>query len=381
MRILLGADFHLGARQSWLGPQAAARRDDLNRSLVRFADFALNPANGVDLVLLLGDLFDHHAPEQPFVDHAMAQIERLLARGIPVAAIPGTHDGYGYSDSVYRSRRWPSGAVLIVSPHLSRTTLEVAGTAVHLYGLAYDAARTPPDPLAGLTRDPAAQGGWHIGMIHGSVPASPEWEYRRRDLPVPTADLPGSGLDLLAMGHYHNFMEKRFGGTTVVYPGTLEGLKVSEWGLRSFAVAVLDPEGVTIERSPYPGREILDETIDLDRIGSSPQALDEKILEFSGRDRIVRVILAGHAGLTLDVEALVRKLSSAFFHLVVDDRTLKVDERWAGRLAGEKTVRGLFVRKMQERIATAPAPERAVLEAALRAGLAEFGAFEGAHGD
>jgi DNA repair protein SbcD/Mre11 len=381
MRILLGADFHLGARQSWLGPLASSRRDDLLRSLVRWVDFALNPANRIDLAILLGDLFDHHAPHDDVVNPAFAQIERLLAGRCPVAAIPGTHDGYGYPDSVYRSGRWPSGAVLWTTPQLSRRTIDVKGEPVHLYGLAYDGARTPADVLSSLAKDPAVEAGRHVAMIHGSVPASPEWEYRRRDLPVPTADLEGSGLDLVAMGHYHNFMEKRFGRTTVVYPGTLEGLKYSETGVRSFAVAVLGENGATIERTPYPGREIVDETIDLDRTPGTIRQLEEEILSRAGRDRIARFRLTGHAEVTLDAGRLAARLGGDFFHLAIDDRTVRVDGRWAERLAGERTVRGLFVRKMNARIQAAPEGERPLLEAALRAGLAEFSVLEGPHGD
>ena len=381
MRILLGADFHLGARLAWLGPLAPSRRDDLARSLVRWVDFALNPANRIDLALLLGDLFDHHAPPDDVVNPAFAQVERLLAGKCPVAAIPGTHDGYGYPDSVYRSGRWPSGAVLCTTPQLSRRTIDVNGEPVHLYGLAYDAGRTPADALAQLKRDASIDSGRHIAMIHGSVPATPEWEYRRRDLPVPIAELAGSGLDLLAMGHYHNFMEKSFGGTTVVYPGTLEGLKYSETGVRSFAVAVLDDTGVTIERTAYPGREIVDETIDLDRTPGTIRFLEEEILSRAGRDRIARFRLTGNAEVTLDAGRLAARLAGDFFHLSIDDRTVRVDGRWAERLAGERTVRGLFVRKMNARIEAAAEAERPMLEAALRAGLAEFSALEVPRGD
>jgi DNA repair exonuclease SbcCD nuclease subunit len=382
MRILLGADFHLGARLNFLGSRAAARRDDLNRAFARFVDVALEPARSIDLVLLLGDIFDGHAPPAELVDHVAVQVERLLAAGLPVAAIPGTHDGYGYPDSVYRSGRWPSGVHLLATPTLSRRTLTAGGETVHLYGLAYDPIRTPADPLAGLQRDRDIEGGRHVAMVHGSLPAGPEWEFRRRDLPIPTADLAASGLDLLAMGHYHNFMEKRFGSTLVVYPGTLEGLKFSETGVRSFSIATLDDSGARIERVPYPGREMIETTIDLDRIGSEVGALEEKIRSLAGGDRIVRVVLTGRVASNFQSDGLARKLAAEFFHLVIDDRTLKIDERWAARLAGERTIRGFFVRKMQERIGAAPESERPVLEMALRAGLAEFGATEAAgHGD
>lgn len=381
MRVLLGGDFHLGAKMGWLGGQSAARREDLNRAFSRFVDFALRPDQKVDLVLLLGDIFDTHAPAESLVDLIQMELSRLAAAGMPVAAIPGTHDGYGYADSVWRSGRFPSSLVLITSPGVSRTTIQVAGQPVHLYGLAFDPARTPPDPLQKLRKDEAAGPGFSIGMVHGSLPASPEWEFRRRDLAIPTAELATSGLDLLALGHYHNFLEKWFGDTLVSYPGTLEGLKYSEAGERSYVTVDLTDTGAALERSPYPGRRIIDETHDLDRAGQADLGLIKRLEELAGLDRIVRLTLTGHAPTGFDAEVIRARLAHQFFHLELDDESLTVDERLASRLATERTVRGLFVRRMQERLTGSPEAERPLVMAALRAGLAEFGAGEARNED
>ncbi|MDZ4806092.1 MAG: DNA repair exonuclease [Candidatus Eisenbacteria bacterium] len=376
MRILLGADFHLGATMGWLGGQSAARREDLNRAFSRFVDFALRPDQKIDLVLLLGDIFDTHAPSDALVDLVQRELTRLALADLPVAAIPGTHDGYGYADSVWRSGRFPSSLVLITSPGVSRTTIQAAGRPVHLYGLAFDPARTPADPLLHMRRDETAGPGLHIGMVHGSLPASPEWEFRRRDLAIPTAELAGSGLDLLALGHYHNFLEKWFGDTLATYPGTLEGLKYSESGERSFVTVDLTDVGVAVERSPYPGRRIIDEIFDLDRAGQADLGLVKRLEELAGLDRIVRLTLTGHAPAGFDASVIRSRAANQFFHLDIEDQSLTVDERLASRLASEHTVRGLFVRKMQERLSGGPEADRPLVMAALRAGLAEFGAGE-----
>jgi exonuclease SbcD len=381
VRILLGGDFHLGAKMGWLGGQAGARREDLNRAFGRFVDFALRPDQRIDAVLLLGDVFDTHAPAEPLVELVARELARLDAAGVPVAAIPGTHDGFGYADSVWRTGRFPASLTLITSPGVTRTTLTVAGRPVHLYGLAYDAARTPADPLLALKRDDAAGEGLHIGMVHGSLPASPEWEFRRRDLAIPTAELSSSGLDLLALGHYHNFLEKRFGDTLVTYPGTLEGLKYSESGERAFVTVEFGADGVALERTPYPGRRLVDDTFDLDRAGTAAAALDKRLDELAGLDRIVRLTLTGHAPADFDAAAVRARRADRFFHLELDDRSLTVDDRLAARLADERTVRGLFVRRMQERIAKAGMAEKPLAMAALRAGLAEFGVAEASNAD
>ncbi len=378
MRFLLGADFHLGARMKWLGAAADSRREDLKRALTRFADRALE--SDVDAVLLLGDLFDHHAPDSALTGFASRQIERMLER-VPVVAVPGTHDGYGYPDSVYRSGKLPAGLRVITSPSLSRITIDVGPTPVHLYGLAYDPGRTPQDPLSGLGRDPEVPDGLHIAMIHGSIPAGPEWDMRRRDMAIPTADLSGSGLHLLALGHYHNFMEKRFGDTLAVYPGTLEGLKFSETGERAFTIVDLTDAGARVERSPYPGIPVLDESLDLSRMANPAADVEAAILARSGPEVIARFRLTGEAPVGFDAAFTAARLEDRFRYLAIDDRTVRLDPAWTEQVAGERTIRGLFTRKMRERIAGSDDTARPVLEAALRLGLMEFHSRETAHVD
>ena len=167
----------------------------------------------------------------------------------------------------------------------------------------------------------------------------------------------------------------------MTYPGTLEGLKYSESGERSLVTVDLTETGVALERSPYPGRRIIDETYDLDRSGPADQGLLRRLGELAGLDRIVRLTLTGHAPTGFDATAIRSRLANQFFHLDMDDQSLTVDERLASRLATERTVRGLFVRRMQERLAGGPEAERPLVMAALRAGLAEFGAGEERHED
>lgn len=377
MKILLGADFHLGARLAWLGESAEARRDDLLRSFERFVQFALDPRQKIDLVLLAGDLFDHHAPPAPVADLALGGLERLVAAGRAVALIPGLHDGYAYVDSIYRAERWPAGVGVLRSPAATRTTLEVAGASVHLYAMAWDPGRTPAEPLAGFRRDAAAGPGVHIGLLHASLPVGPEWERRRHDFPLSLDTLSRCDLDLVLLGHHHEFAEQRFGRTTVVYPGTIEGIDPTEIGERALSVAEFEGGLCRISRAPFAGRPLQLTTLDFERDGlTSLRALEERIAGLAGRDRIVRVRLTGRAAFACRQARLVEKLGPLFFHLDIEDDNVTLDERWTERLAGERTIRGLFVGKLRERISVAPEADRARLKEALRIGLAEFAAQE-----
>ncbi len=118
IRLLHLADIHLGAKFAHLGAKAAERSADLNHAFERAIDYAVAAENNIDAVLIAGDLFHNHAPDPGLVSFARAQFQKLCDRGIPSIIIPGTHDGYGYRDSVYRSVEFP-GARLILAERLS----------------------------------------------------------------------------------------------------------------------------------------------------------------------------------------------------------------------------------------------------------------------
>lgn len=372
MRILLGADFHLGARFPRLGEAAETRRHDLQRAFERFVDQALDPARPIDLVLIAGDLFDHHLPPPRLFELVCRSFDRLLAAGRGIAVIPGLHDGAGYPDSIYRSEKWPTGVVVVRSPGVTRHDLAVGGARVHLYGMAWDPGRTPPDPLHELRRDPAAGDGLHIGMLHGSLPQGGDWGTERCDFPITPDALSRSDLDLVVVGHPHDFAESRFGRTQVVVPGSLERLDPLGSPDRHYVRIESGTHGLRIEKTRYPARPVHRETVVVTEVIENAEALEEHLRALGGSDRIVAVRLSGRVGFVYRRAELLEALRPHFFHLELEDSELMLDERWTQRIAGERTVRGLFVRRMRERLAGAPAGERRALELALREGLSEF---------
>ena len=101
--------------------------------------------------------------------------------------------------------------------------------------------------------------------------------------------------------------------------------------------------------------------------------LEERIAAFAGDREIVRVRIAGPAPFVFDAERLAQRLAPTFFHLELDDRSYVVNQALLERFRDEATVRGIFVRRMLERIETAAGPrERETATLALRIGLAEF---------
>ncbi len=372
VRILHLADLHLGASFPSMGERAEERARDFLSAFLRAVDYAAGPDKPVDVVAIAGDLFDTHDPDEGLVYQVEAALDRLHAAGIPVLLAPGTHDAPAYRRSVYRRLRLPKSAHLFTTPMIDvGPRLTIRGEAVQTYGIAYDAA-IAERPLAEFR--PTGLADYHVGILHAALQDSPTWKIRSNDMPVNRTEIAGCGLNYLALGHYHNFAEVREGGSVAVYPGTLEGRKFGENGPRYLIVAEIGRESVSVERTPWNARTLTEATIDfaLAEIREERQ-LEERILAFAGDREIVRVRLEGPAEFVFDPDRLLGRLGPRFFYLELDDRTYVVNARLMERYRDEATVRGVFVRRMLERIERADSPEaKETATLALRLGLSEF---------
>ena len=188
------------------------------------------------------------------------------------------------------------------------------------------------------------------------------------------AEIAKSGLHYAALGHYHNFAEVRENGVVAVYPGTLEGKRFGENGPRYLVVDTMNRDGITLERTPWNVRTLHDAVIDLGLAElRGEEQLETRLLAFAGDREITRIRIEGPADFVFDPDRIQKRLGPKFFHLEIEDRTYVVNAALLTRYKDEATVRGVFVRRMLERIDRAPdASTREAATQALRLGLAEF---------
>jgi len=372
VRVLHLADLHLGAPFPSLGERGAERGRDLLSGFLRAVDYAVAESKPVDLVAIAGDLFDSHDPEEGLVYQVESALEKLDKAGVPALLVPGTHDAPSYRRSIYRRLRLPSSAHLFLSPTLDPGPhFTIRGESVQTYGIAYDPA-VCERPLGEFR--PVGLADFHIGVLHAALQDNPTWKIRGSDLPITRTEIAASGLHYLALGHFHNFAEIREGGSVAVYPGTLEGKKFGENGPRYLVTASVGRDSISIDRAPWNARTLVETVIDLNLAEIRDEAgLESRLLAFGGDREIVRARLEGPADFIFDPERLQARLLSRYFHLEIEDRTYVVNAALLERFREEATVRGVFVRRMLERIEQASdTKSRDNASLALRLGLAEF---------
>lgn len=368
IRILHTADLHLGAPLKNFGDLAWERRRDFLKTFDRIITLAIK--REVDCLLVAGDLFDATQVDAETVGRVQDGFERLVGRGIRVILIPGTHDNVVSAESVYN--RYPfAGVHILKDPVVTEPlALEIRGTTVSFYGFAFRSDRSR-EALESMRRRDA--GGLHVGLLHGSLKGSPEWEMRKKDIPFTVAELAALELDYVALGHYHNVgcleEQKR---VVACYPGSPEGKKFGENGERHVLIVEVGEGVATVEKVPVQTR-IVDERVVDASLFPEPDALEGELARLASSDLIARVRLVGTVEDPLDTANLVGRLQGKYAWLELVDETDLYNSDHVKRMEREDSIRGLFIRKVHERFGKAESEtERELCREALKLVMGRF---------
>ena len=354
------ADVHLGARHADMGAAAAAQRERQAAAFSRAIDAGLEA--GVDVALICGDLFDSNAQPRRSVEAAVAELRRLTDRSIRVVIIPGTHDVYD-KRSIYRAfdlaslAGLPRGSDLLTVLTPEKPELVLRDLDLIVYGRVFATKRAPRSPLAAFDVHGDSRASWKVGMIHGSrtIPGRVESD----DVIFTDAEVAASGLDYLALGHWHSHSSGRMGDTTWAYAGAPEPVAVDQDGAGSACLVHLEGEGgrrgtVRVETVRVGRTVFRAESVDAADV-ESQASLEARLRELADPDLVLSVSIDGIAPDTLEVDTdeLERTLAGDFLHLRVRDRS--ATELTDTPDLPDDTVAGKFVIDMESRIAAAEA--------------------------
>ncbi len=359
------ADLHLGASLAYLGERARERSRDLEDAFARA--LALAPARNVHAIVIAGDLFDSFRPQPDLVARVKSLLENAANEGIPIILISGTHDSHRYSRSVYRREKFPGVDILLDNG--ATICKRLSGRDVYFYG--FTGGTEAVDRSGAFRRNDKE--GIHVALVHGSVTEAEHWSKSSRDFSLRPRDLEQSGFDYVALGHHHNFKEFRCGSVTAVYPGTLEGLKFGENGDRHATISEVGETTANIEKIRINRRTLTEVAVNLSTDGiESNETLAEALRKYSDPSVLLKATLSGTANFIPEKQQLEDRLANHFFHLEIVDCATLFESDMVGSIMRENTVRGLFVRKLLERIEDVSGEDKEAAELALRLGIEEF---------
>ncbi len=357
LRVLHTADVHLGARHTDLGDQAAAQRERQFAAFRATIDLALQER--VDLFLIAGDLFDSNTQPARSVERVAAELKRLANATIRTVIIPGTHDVYDGA-SVYRAYDLArlaglaagSDLLTVLTPERPEVLLPSLDAVV--YGRVFATRRAPRSPLVDFNAGAEDRATWRIGLIHGAlaIPGRTEGD----EVVFTRDEIAASGLDYLALGHWHSVLRGSAGEVVYAYSGAPEPVAVDQDRAgKALLVTFERREGArhveveerTVGRTRFERLEV-----DVATVASQP-ALVERLAALADPDLVLDVRLSGLLpdGLDLRPEEVETELVPRFLRIRLRDAW--VPALPDGQLPPPDTIAGAFVRGLEARIAEA----------------------------
>jgi exonuclease SbcD len=266
----------------------------------------------VRLLLVAGDLICTQSAADSTVEVVRDAFARLGRNSIFVAVIPGDAEEEGGLEllrdacsgenvHLFLGEEWSS-----ISPF----------PGVTVWGLRTTRRNSNTPVLSNLFVEGA---GMHVGLMHGTFAGTPGLD--SSICPVSPEALSRSGLDYLALGHYHNMVNCSVGRATCWYSGSPVHLNFETRGERHALLASLRDDGVRVKPIKVASRPHRVVTIDI--TGKSGAELCERLEDMANPDLCLRVELEGLVapGAREVLAKLEAEFEDRFFHLKVTDRT------------------------------------------------------------
>lgn len=364
IRVLHAADLHLDSPfEALSAEQAALRRAEQRLLLGRIAELARS--READLVLLPGDLLDSGSS---YRETAISLCDALSRMEMPVFIAPGNHDWYS-PRSPWARLELPENVHVFTSGALSCVTLPELDTEV--FGAAFTDESAPP-LLRYFTPPENPENHIRLLCLHGEV-GSGEGKYD----PITKDELARSGMHYAALGHSHSCSGLcRAGDVFYAWPGCAEGRGFDETGEKGVLLADVRRDGVTVQFVPVASRRYHRIELDAGACASLAEAALALLPATAEKDAFL-FVLRGETPTPPDLSALRAQLENRVFALRLRDETRPTAEVWEA--AREDSLRGLFLRRLREKMDAATEQEREHYLLALRFALAAMDNAEEPH--
>jgi len=312
-KFIHAADIHLDSPllglERYEGAPVEEIRGATRRAFENLVQLSID--EGVDFVLIAGDLYDGEWKDASTGLYFVKQMARLREAKIPVYLVAGNHDA---QNKMTRELRFPENVTVFSSRKPGTVLIETLNVAIH--GQSYATADVR-DNLAEDYPKPVRDA-FNIGLLHTCGAGAQGHEPYA---PCTLSLLTGKGYQYWALGHVHT-AQALSEDPPVVFPGNVQGRHIRETGPRGCLLVSVD-ERHRIERKFMPLDVLRWNLCEIDATGAgdSEEVIDRfakrlpgLMLENAGVPLAIRIRVSGatsaHRKLTADRLAVREKLQS-----------------------------------------------------------------------
>lgn len=236
VKFIHAADLHIDSPLRGLdnydGAPVQALRGATRRALMALVDLALR--EGVQLVLLAGDIYDRDLGDFRAALFFREQMVRLTSAGVRVFIVKGNHDAEGQI-----SKRLPDVPGVHVFSARTAETVDLPDLGVAVHGRSFP-ERVVTEDLVPTYRH-AVPGRFNIGLLHTSLTGRAGHDPYA---PTDEAALASRGYDYFALGHVHAREVVREAAPRIVFPGNLQGRHVGETGPKGCELVTVEGQRI-----------------------------------------------------------------------------------------------------------------------------------------
>ena len=345
MRIAAIGDAHLGRSYLPVTTDAGVnqREFDFERSFERAVELALDQSP--DLVVWLGDIFDHPRPTYRSYRVAQRGLARIREHGLQAVLISGNHDtprlpGTGSPYSALADT-FPE---MHFAHRLAYERFDLGGLVVH----AVPQMMTVEATLEALDEAARQRAGDKTNLLL-THPRITQLQPRHADINEIEVDAGRLQSDLVLLGHYHTFAKVT---DAMWYAGSTDTFTFADDPDRPKGVVVLETDSGECTHVPLSGCRPLVTLETVFALGLSPSELQERVtaraaqvpegavarLYIDGVDPEVYRMLDLHAIREASAAALALKLEPQFMSTTMHAELPKVTTlgaQWDGYLGGQ----------------------------------------------
>ncbi len=364
VKILHCADIHIGAAESFLNERAESRRAE---TLITFENI-INTAkqNAVDIMLIAGDLFNSNNIEKSFINRVFDCMASVPDIKIVIAA--GNHDPLNFN-SPYKTTSLPNNVFVLDNKDCF---VEFTDLNTRVYGKSFKEVYMQGVSIFSIQPD---DNFINLMCIHGELHSDLGSDYNS----ITNGFIQNSSMDYIALGHVHKRSDiSKIGNTYLSYCGCPEGQGFDELGEKGVYLGEVSKDVCNLKFIPTAKRMHIAEKLDISGYETAAEIADfilNYLKEKHGEtytENLYKIIIEGQLqeGVDISMPQITSRLNNAVYFAKVKDKTeIKID---FDTLANEQSLKGVFVKKMLQKISNADISEKEILKSALNIGLKAF---------
>lgn len=298
IKILHTGDLHLCSPMLNMGDRANSRKGELLETFSNIIKLA--EEEGVNAVLIAGDLFENSKPDDETLDFVSREFEKI--DHIKIFMVLGNHDyalKYDFPPNV----------------HLFKNYIEkISVKNVDVYGVSFDGEHCNRCIIEGFTVDNTEN--INLLLVHGDVRSNSLYN------PVTAEDIKYSKVNYMALGHIHshNGFEKA-GSTTYSYCGIPEGRAFDECGEKGVVIAEVGKGYANCRFVPVCGRKFICKTVDVSDAEDNLQIAEKIASTLEGTENAYRIKLTGVKNTFVDTDFIKKYLEKDYYYIETEDDT------------------------------------------------------------